>query len=807
MTREQLEISIQSNMPTNGVGYIAAVNTRQVANDLADYVDDEIDKIDVDVTGLEERITTAEGDIDNLETRMTTAEGDIDNLQDDVNTIPNNYYNKAQADDKFEILSNKATNFNTINDVLYPTTKAVADYVSSIEPGSIYYTDNNDTYQNVKNAIASGDLVIMKYLNGYLPLARVYNAGQTNEYYTFVGHFTNHSTMMIILNSSGWQTPESLALTTTITGYESADNLFPSVKAFVDWVNTKLDDYAKKDGYYETMGVGTANNLAGQTESIDNSKFRTSGGTTDIGTGTMRVYGVRGNSAIWNQLLRTRNLTNYGITLTAGSNNDVTFNGTASQNILKTSYFSPIQNFNSPEGHKFYIGDFNTNNKFTIQCIGLNYSGNWITLSPRSIISADNGIFRFSLIIDEGTSFDNEVYKMPNIVDLSLIYGTNKEPSSAAQFEADYENWFGKAIESGEPYNDGTISFAQDLIYKTVGFNLLNPSTGKAHLVGTYGNTNISQGLYCYEITGNYTSITDVDGNTITPSNGFFMVEDPQEITVEGADENTCIHLTWSGWRNGEVEPYQEHFVDMPVTQITGKLNGTGASTVIFPDGMRSAGDAYDEIYVNNNKVYAVKRIGTYTFDANSRSYVRLDNWRPMTNSYAIAFSNAMVNNLKVIYDVINYKMEKLEASMYGDLYNGKTGISTFSLENFSFFVRLLKSKASTADAVCNWLNGKTVYYELNTPEVYEVDNFELPIRTYINDFGTEEQLTDSVATNVVVKYAVNAVDLLRRLPENYISSSSMDNFLAALGTAMNGTWTKTWNSNNQNYTFSFRSN
>ena len=39
MTREQLEISIQSNMPTNGVGYITAAHTRQVAEDMADYVD------------------------------------------------------------------------------------------------------------------------------------------------------------------------------------------------------------------------------------------------------------------------------------------------------------------------------------------------------------------------------------------------------------------------------------------------------------------------------------------------------------------------------------------------------------------------------------------------------------------------------------------------------------------------------------------------------------------------------------------------------------------------------------------------
>jgi hypothetical protein len=42
MTREQLELSIKANMPTNGVGYITAAHTRQVAEDMADYVDTEV---------------------------------------------------------------------------------------------------------------------------------------------------------------------------------------------------------------------------------------------------------------------------------------------------------------------------------------------------------------------------------------------------------------------------------------------------------------------------------------------------------------------------------------------------------------------------------------------------------------------------------------------------------------------------------------------------------------------------------------------------------------------------------------------
>ena len=94
---------------------------------------------------------------------------------------------------------------------------------------------------------------------------------------------------------------------------------------------------------------------------------------------------------------------------------------------------------------------------------------------------------------------------------------------------------------------------------------------------------------------------------------------------------------------------------------------------------------------------------------------------------------------------------------------------------------------------------------------VYELDDFTLPARYKVNDWGTEEQLqaegANGVAAIISCLYGVNAVDLLRRLPENYISKESMDNFLGALGSAMGGTWTRQWNEQNGEFDFSFVAN
>jgi len=487
------------------------------------------------------------------------------------------------------------------------------------------------------------------------------------------------------------------------------------------------DDYARKDGFYETMGVGTAVNLAGQQDRSNPDKFRTSGGTEDIATGTARLEGIKGNAIAWNQL----------------------YNDSVPEAITGRTYF---------------------------------------------IREKVDGVVSKSIQVGAITFTEGSTER--NVIDLSLVYNTltaSALPASVAAFEADFKRWFGRAL-GYEPYDAGSLKNVQITGYKTVGFNLLDPVTGKAHLVGTYGNTNVAQGLYCYEITGNYTAITDEDGNAITPVNGFFMVENPQEITVTGADENTCIHLTWSGWRNGESEPHWSDLSPIDVTTLTGKLNGEGESVVVFPDGMKYAQksnvgtDIFEEIKVENGVVKAIKRVGSVNLGNLDWTYNK-------SQFFSEIITNAKNSSWGVSLLCARYPFDFRINSKYSLPHiRGVHAGRVYIVDN---------NYTSDADLKAS-LQGVILYYELATPEEYILDNFELPIRFKVDDFGEEEQIGEGVASILTLKYGVNAVDVLRRLPQNYISVESMDKFLAQLGVAMNGTWSRTWNESNQEYDFTF---
>lgn len=123
---------------------------------------------------------------------------------------------------------------------------------------------------------------------------------------------------------------------------------------------------------------------------------------------------------------------------------------------------------------------------------------------------------------------------------------------------------------------------------KTVGFNALSPD-GTARLLG--GNE--------YEIFGTYTALSYSTGETITPVSGKFTPSSDGILTVSGADGTTCVHLVWSGYRNGEYEPYWTETKALPVSTY-------------FPDGMKSAGTVRDEL----TRDKAIRRCGVRTYQS-----------------------------------------------------------------------------------------------------------------------------------------------------------------------------------------------
>ena len=307
---------------------------------------------------------------------------------------------------------------------------------------------------------------------------------------------------------------------------------------------------------------------------------------------------IKGRTLVFNQLIQNGNFD--------GTNAWGSLNGSISavnnvctytiSNITETSYENRLNangyNFlNHIEGHKYL---------YTFDC-KLPKDGVRIILSPTANIGADTGLnttennwLRASAILSPGAlsaiiwlrvvnpsvlSVGDEIqFANVMIIDLTQMFGAGNEPATAEEFKAQFPLDY-------YAYNAGELISLNATGLKTVGFNAYHSST--AELLG---------GIQ-YQITGAYSALS-FGGETVTPgSNGIFTVPKNGTLTVTGGDETTCVHLVWTGLRDGEYEPYWENTLALPVSTY-------------FPDGMRSAGTVYDEL----TKDKAIQRIGSRAY-------------------------------------------------------------------------------------------------------------------------------------------------------------------------------------------------
>ena len=72
-----------------------------------------------------------------------------------------------------------------------------------------------------------------------------------------------------------------------------------------------LEAYALRDGYYEEMTVGAAENLTGKGTGVP-AMFtrRTTGGDADVADGVATINKIKGSTLIWNQLIQNGNFAN-----------------------------------------------------------------------------------------------------------------------------------------------------------------------------------------------------------------------------------------------------------------------------------------------------------------------------------------------------------------------------------------------------------------------------------------------------------------------------------------------------------------
>lgn len=580
--------------------------------------------------------------------------------------------------------------------------------------------------------------------------------------------------------------------------------------------------------------VGNAVNLQGTKDIVNSSMYHTTGNMEDVKYGTAEIQSIRGNAVAWNQLIDPIDnpLQNLGVTLTYLGSGKYSLVGTATATGGRNQLVLTNTKISIAAGHKILVWGNKSSNSASIFLTGKEFIGigNINVGSKIYLIDKNMSEVNIGLNVSNGIEY-NDIFSC-TLFDLTLIYGTGKEPTTAEQFEADYQRWFGKPL-TYEPYDAGSIRPVLATGIKTVGFNLYSGEDfngtvqdwikfngGRLWInncdysgqicvnLDIVDNTNVKQHksiistpdkkvsylkphygvdkvlIYIYFSNGTYSSYTIGDFT-------------PKENTVIKIS-NICINFVWSGKRDGEYEPHWEETKALPLTTLTGKLNGEGESVVVFPDGMKRAGDVYDEIKVENGVTKAIKRVGSV--DLGTATIITKYEYPDYLGEYYYLLSDKNFKNDPIKKGVAN-SISNISCSKYVPTYaNDITYHQTTSATyNKSIAVTNIgglyigEPTIEDVETLIETLQGVILYYELAEPQEYILDNFSLPTVYRVDDFGTEQIIApeNSIAPTIITRYGINAVDTLRRLSERYVSKESDDNFLAKLGEATDSKWSK----------------
>ena len=554
-----------------------------------------------------------------------------------------------------------------------------------------------------------------------------------------------------------------------------------------------------------------AGNLAGTILSQDTEfSSRPSADTTDIDTGTATLQVIKGNSVVWNQLVANPNFSS-----TAGwSVSGATF-----------SVANNICTFTSSQTNGF-IRSNDLYTATTNQRTNVLYLSAWVKLtSPTTDVSlriANGGQSpttsattewqHISYITTHSTTYSPYVRIQDNrtsgwdaiqirniiVINLTQMFGFGNEPQSVAEFEKLYN-----PITSGQDVGSMLSLSATDI--KTTGFNVwdeqwenasLSYVTGEAvpstahvcskNFIPVFPNTTYYRKNPYTDAEGQLNRVAFYDANKkylgnigwmsfsgnglfTTPAGAYYM---RFYVSATFYNNNICINISHSGTKNGIYEPYAESRLPLGISSIRGKLNGTGTSVVVFPDGLRSAGQVFDEI--RGNRV--IKRIGKAMMGDKhiSPSY-------PDEGIFAVKLdldiANATQNVISTHYVesyAANLAVFRTDAKS-GMLYvNNNDTIRYIYLKNDAF---IGKTAAEVKALLTEW--GAIAYFELTTPEEYTLDS-EVGGEYYVNDWGTEtanplmEPLSTSLPTPLTtplradIKYGLNAADTVKNVPATY---------------------------------------
>lgn len=575
-------------------------------------------------------------------------------------------------------------------------------------------------------------------------------------------------------------------LKVAIVEYKKIDDAYISTdiarKSQVDALEDKVDnlpqgDKFDKQGNYPLLHVGTADDLAGRGESVPAEfGFRASGGKS-IKDGRAYIKRIKGNSVVWNQLI------------------------TNSSEVVTSNKVRAFNNGTSiVAGHKYLLlAKFNGAEKAAEISIYTRVDGTNVLIKSLSNINEQPYLFFTSAYsgVSDGTANTNEgniwqyFYFMgtsESITDTHLIDLTKAFPNDWQNINT-IEDFNARVATLGvdlNAYNEGQVIHCNTESIKSVGDNAWDEEWELGRIDNTNGELvsattmirsknairvipgstyyynipNVANGSYMgfatfYDNTNTFVSYKPIAGtaymNVVTPSNAKYMRFYLRAGYGTTYNNDIMITLVHSGWKQDTDAGYQPYWQDTLPLPIIRKY---------FPNGMKSAGTAHDEIRYNKasgkwehskGKIKSVD-MGTLNWGLTSQMYFRAN----LPSDSIIPTSVNYNGFLCAKYERVNFNL----------IYGQSVTTPCFGVSANNGMIGVYDSSYTDAASFKSAMAGVILYYEAAEWEWEELDAEDQNFRDYyqVADFGTEQSQSEvpSAPFSADIIYQFNAVDMIR---------------------------------------------
>lgn len=554
-----------------------------------------------------------------------------------------------------------------------------------------------------------------------------------------------------------------------LTELSEANEVLKEAQQFTDVAIKDLQDMKidrENDDYYPKMAVGTADNLAGVDVVDSEINFRRSGGGA-ITDGVARIETIKGNSVVWNNQSANASLSaNFGDIKPLPNGAKVVAGHKYLYLADKSSGCTVFMYFNATGSNtqETRIAENTTSQFFTAQ--------NSATSNGKGEVQG--GIWWYAMPSSGVTDWSAENIRL---IDLSQMFQAGNEPTTIEEF---YQR-----IPMGvdmNAYNEGTIYNMKATGIKSVGVNQWDEQWELGTIANATGeNANDSSRIrsknfipifpstdyYCYygEDAGAkhiYAFFYDKGKNFIsggarisgkvftTPSNAHYLRISNYGAAMTTYKGDICIGIKgdWTGY-----QPYMEASEDLSLV------------VKYFPDGMRSAGAAHDEIRDNKasgKREYSKGRMKAVDMGSLNWTYNPTEGQKRFI-SYGTEGEAAPPKNAD---SVANILCTKYETTSFNTLFvNARDRLVAL---NQIGIVAVYDSAYTDAASFKAAMQGVILYYEAAEWEWVELDAEDQSINLdyKVWNCGTEqmEATEPSAPLAADITYGFNAVGLIKQI-------------------------------------------